>query len=92
MRNVPIGQAKASLSELASRASAGERFQLTRRGKPVAAIVGIEDLARVERGEDAGGFVRAARAFAGSAFRRAYRTLAELIPERRATPRRRALL
>lgn len=91
MRNVPIGQAKASLSELASRASAGERFQLTRRGKPVAAIVGIEDLARVERGEDAGGFVRAARAFA-KRLPPGLPDLAELIPERRATPRRRAPL
>ena len=91
MKNVSIAEAKASLSELASRALAGERFQITRRGKPVAAIVGIEDLARVERGEDASGFVRAARAFA-KRLPAGLPDLADLIPERRTTSRRRAPL
>ena len=91
MKNIPIAEAKASLSELASRAHAGERFQITRRGKPVAAIVGIEDLARLERGEDASGFVRAARAFA-KRLPAGLPDLADLIPERRTTSRRRSPL
>lgn len=89
MKSIPIAEAKASLSELASRAHAGERFQITRRGKPVAAIVGVEDLARVERGAEASGFVSAARAFA-KRLPSGLPDLADLVPERRATSRRRA--
>lgn len=45
---VPIVKARDILGELANRAGYGrERFVLTRRGKPIAAIVGAEDLARL---------------------------------------------
>ena len=38
MRTVSVAEAKAHLSELIDRASAGERLVSTRRGKPVAEI------------------------------------------------------
>jgi len=39
-KTIPVAEAKAAFSELASRASAGESFLVLRRGKPVAALVG----------------------------------------------------
>ncbi|TMB09941.1 MAG: type II toxin-antitoxin system Phd/YefM family antitoxin [Deltaproteobacteria bacterium] len=66
MRDVSMAEAKASLAELASRTRGGERFRLLRRGKPVAALVGVEDLGRIERSEATAGFVAAARRFAAS--------------------------
>jgi antitoxin (DNA-binding transcriptional repressor) of toxin-antitoxin stability system len=43
-----MAQAKADLSQLASRASAGDRIQLLRRGKAVAALVSPADLEILE--------------------------------------------
>lgn len=66
MADVTMAQAKASLSELAGRTRGGERFRLLRRGKPVAALVAVEDLERIERAGAVEGFLAAARQFASS--------------------------
>lgn len=42
MSDVTLADAKAQLSELVERASRGETVRITRRGKPVARIVGIK--------------------------------------------------
>ena len=42
MSDVTLADAKAHLSELVERAMRGETVRITRRGKPVARIVGIE--------------------------------------------------
>jgi len=48
---VRAAEAKAQLSELVSRvAYGGERFLIERHGKPVAALVSAEDLAKLENG------------------------------------------
>ncbi len=45
-----VGDAKKRLSELMSRAAqGGERFLIRRRGKPVAALVSVDDLSRLEQ-------------------------------------------
>lgn len=45
-----VADAKKNLSELMSRAAYNnERFLIQRRGKPMAALVSIEDLARLEK-------------------------------------------
>ena len=45
-----VADAKKNLSELMSRAAYNnERFLIQRRGKPMAALVSIEDLARIEK-------------------------------------------
>ncbi len=50
-KKVGAAEAKAHFSELMARvAHGGERFVLERRGKPVAALVGVEDLERLEAG------------------------------------------
>jgi prevent-host-death family protein len=41
MSDVTLADAKAQLSDLVERATRGEPVQITRRGKPVARIVGI---------------------------------------------------
>jgi antitoxin YefM len=49
VRRVSAAQAKAHLSELVSRvAHGGERVVIERRGTPMAALVKVEDLARLE--------------------------------------------
>lgn len=58
---VSVADAKRRLSELISRASAGERFVIRRRDKPVAALVGTDDLARLEGRRQAA--IRLGRAF-----------------------------
>lgn len=46
---VRVTEAKAQLSALMARVGyAGERFVIERRGRPLAALVGVEDLARLE--------------------------------------------
>ncbi len=46
---VRVTEAKAHLSALMARAGyGGERFLIERRGKPLAALVGVEDLERLE--------------------------------------------
>ena len=51
-----MGEAKAKLSELMARAGyGGERFLIERRGRPLAALVGVEDLERLEGGHGKAG-------------------------------------
>src|SRR4051812_783450 len=66
MRDVSMAEAKAALAELVSRTRGGERFRLLRRGKPVAALVAVEDLEAIERSSATEGFIAAARRFAGT--------------------------
>ena len=49
MEKFNIAEAKSRFSELISRAAAGERFIIQRRERPVAALIGTEDLERLER-------------------------------------------
>ena len=89
MRDVSMAQAKANLSELANRTRGGERFLLLRRGKPVAALVAVEDLGKIERGEASDGFVAAARRFAATLpSSRSLPDLADLLPARTGRGRR----
>jgi prevent-host-death family protein len=53
-RNVPLAEAKAKLSECIRDAERGEPVVITRYGRPVAAIVGAEELSRLERLRAAG--------------------------------------
>ena len=47
---VRVTEAKAHLSELMARVGyGGERFVIERRGRPLAALVGVEDLERLEK-------------------------------------------
>ncbi len=62
MTNISMAEAKARLSELASRTAGGERFFLLRRGKPVAALVGARDLQALEA-SDRAGFLEALESF-----------------------------
>jgi prevent-host-death family protein len=53
-KSVSDADAKSRFSELVNRAAYGkERFLIERRGKPVGAIVSVEDLARLEEKESA---------------------------------------
>ncbi len=53
MAEVKTIEARAHFSEMVNRAGYGrERVVLTRRGKPVAAMVSIDDLEQLERLED----------------------------------------
>ncbi len=49
MDTFTIGEAKSRLSELVSRASAGERFLIRRRTRPVAVVMSPRELERLER-------------------------------------------
>lgn len=56
---IGASEAKAHFSELLARAGfSGERFLVERRGKPLAALVGAEDLKRLEEGDVEAGGVR----------------------------------
>ncbi len=47
---IRVTEAKAQLSALMARVSyGGERFVIERRGRPLAALVGVEDLERLEK-------------------------------------------
>jgi len=46
MEEVTIAEAKAHLSELIERAARGEPVRITRRGKPVARLTGVERQAK----------------------------------------------
>ena len=49
VKKVRVTEAKAHLSALMARAGyAGERYLIERRGKPLAALVGVEDWERLE--------------------------------------------
>ena len=61
MSTVSIANAKSHLSELIAKSSYGhERFIITRRNKPVAALVSLEDLHIVEQHEEKQGLVTVA--------------------------------
>jgi prevent-host-death family protein len=49
MESINVADAKSRFSELISRASSGERFIIQRRERPVAALIGTEELERLER-------------------------------------------
>ena len=49
MQDVSVGEAKSRFSELISRATVGERFLIRRRNRPVAVLIGAEELERLER-------------------------------------------
>ncbi len=52
-KKVRVTEAKAQLSVLMARAGyGGERFLIERRGRPLAALVGVGDLERLEREGD----------------------------------------
>lgn len=53
MDTLTIGEAKSRLSELVSRASAGERFLIQRRSRPVAVVLSPQELERLERSASA---------------------------------------
>jgi prevent-host-death family protein len=49
MQDMSVGEAKSRFSELISRATAGERFLIRRRSRPVAVLIGSDELDRLER-------------------------------------------
>ncbi len=49
METINVADAKSHLSELLSRVSAGERFLIQRRARPVAVLIGTDELERLER-------------------------------------------
>jgi len=49
MENINVGEAKSRFSELISRAAGGERFLIKRRDKPVAVLIGVSELERLEK-------------------------------------------
>jgi prevent-host-death family protein len=49
MEKISIGEAKSRFSELISRASAGERFMIQRRERPVAVLISSAELEHLER-------------------------------------------
>jgi prevent-host-death family protein len=53
-RNISLAEAKAKLSECIREAERGEPVMITRYGKPVAALVGAEELERLDRLRAAG--------------------------------------
>ena len=68
LNDIGIAEAKSKFSEVIARTIyAGERFIVRRRGKPVAAIVGIDDLKKIQSTdsrEDTGTLLAAAEAWA----------------------------
>jgi len=68
MLNISIAEAKSKFSEIIARIIyAGERFIVRRRGKPVAAIVGIDDFKKIQltnSSEDTGTLLAVAEAWA----------------------------
>jgi prevent-host-death family protein len=63
--DVPLSTARDSLAEMVNRVRfGGERLTLTRRGRPVAAVVSVEDAELLERLEDAADLEAARRALA----------------------------
>ena len=61
MPKVSVANAKSHLSELIARSSFGhERFIITRRNKPIAALVSLEDLQIIEQHEERQGLISVA--------------------------------
>lgn len=66
MELVSVAKAKSRLSELIAKSSYGlERFVITRRNKPVAALVSLEDLAIIEQHEERQGLAAVAGKWGG---------------------------
>jgi len=64
-KGIGVAEAKRRFSELLARvAFGGERFIIRRRGKPLAALVGLEDLRLIEERRPREGLLAAARALA----------------------------
>lgn len=61
MDKIGAFEAKTHLSQLLSKAEQGTCFQILRRGKPVAQLVGIRDTARADRIHEALAFFSALR-------------------------------
>jgi len=58
MQKVSVANAKSHLSELIAKSSFGhERFVITRRNKPVAALVSLDDLQIIEQHEERQGLM-----------------------------------
>jgi prevent-host-death family protein len=49
METINVADAKSRLSELLSRVTVGERFLIQRRERPVAVLIGADELERLER-------------------------------------------
>jgi antitoxin (DNA-binding transcriptional repressor) of toxin-antitoxin stability system len=49
MENISMSEARSRFSEHLSRAAGSERFVILRRQRPLAAIIGVEELVRLER-------------------------------------------
>jgi prevent-host-death family protein len=49
METIKVAEAKSRFSELISRVVAGERFIIQRRERPIAALIGMAELERIER-------------------------------------------
>ena len=66
MPTVSVANAKSHLSELIAKSSHGhQRFVITRRNKPVAALVSLEDLRIVEQHEERQGLAAVAGKWEG---------------------------
>ena len=55
MNSLSVAEARGRLSELISRAGAGERFLIKRRSQPVAVVIGDAELDPLERRSEAAG-------------------------------------
>lgn len=66
MQKIPVARAKSHLSELIAKSSYNnEKFIITRRNKPVAAIVSIDDLRIIEQHEQRQGLASIAGKWRG---------------------------
>lgn len=63
MTRVNLAEIKAKLSEYVSRALGGELIEVTRRGQPVAVILGPAEYRRLEAARQPGTFAQAAAKF-----------------------------
>ncbi len=67
MSEMPISEARDHLGELVSRVEhAADRVVLTRHGKPVAAVISMDDLRRLEAAEDEADLAAAREALAAA--------------------------
>jgi len=66
MPTVSVANAKSHLSELIAKSAFGhERFIITRRNKPVAALVSLEDLQIIEQHEERQGLISVSGKWSG---------------------------
>lgn len=63
MTRVSLAEIKAKLSEYVSRALGGERIEITRRGQPVAVILGPAEYRKLEASLQPGTFAQASASF-----------------------------